>query len=239
MKDLHTQQHALLSSDQDVRITNLARFVYKHLPIRSGSLIDVGAGNGLLLKFFKQRGFTVEGIELEENQVHRMKNDPNLKGVKVSQGDITKLKGKSSYNVVVASDVIEHIEDDQLALKRLFELVAPGGYLIITVPAHQHLFGIRDRKWGHYRRYDKRDLAQKLGALGGETVSCRFWNFMGYFAYFYYERIKKQPIREGFRYSTSLPSKIIRTLIGFELAIEEKIGTPIGLTLVGIVRKKG
>ncbi|MFZ1548929.1 MAG: class I SAM-dependent methyltransferase, partial [Microgenomates group bacterium] len=141
MKDLSTQQLTLATSDYDLRITNLARFILKKLPIKQGSFIDVGAGNGLFLKFFKDRGFEVEGIELEKDQVHEMRKDFKLKDVKISQGDITNLHGKESYDVVIASDVIEHIQNDEVALTNLFTFVKKGGYLVLTVPAHMHLYG--------------------------------------------------------------------------------------------------
>lgn len=239
MKDLSAQQLTLASSDYDLRITNLARFIYRKLPTKTGSLIDIGAGNGLILKFFKLKGFEVSGIELEKDQVHQMQIDYKLKGVKVVQGDITKLTGKEEFDVVIASDVIEHIEDDASALKNLYSFVKKDGHLVITVPAHSHLYGKRDRNWGHYRRYDRQVLVKRLESLEGCKVeSVRFWNVLGYFAYFFFEKIMNQPIREEFRYKQSPLSRFIRTLLDLILKVEEFIGgPPIGLTLVAVVRK--
>jgi len=239
MKDLSTQQLTLASSDYDLRITNLARFVYKLLPITKGALIDIGAGNGLILKFFKLKGFEVAGVELEKDQVHQMQIDYKLQGVKVIQGDITKLKGEGNFDVVIASDVIEHIEDDGYALKNLYSFVKKGGYLVITVPAHSYLYGKRDKKWGHYRRYDRDVLVRKLQGLEGCKVrSVRFWNMLGYFAYFFFEKIMNQPIKEEFRYKQTLFSKLIRGVLDLILKLEELIGgAPIGLTLVAVVQK--
>ena len=137
------------------------------LPVKTGSLIDIGAGNGLILKFFKLKGFEVSGVELEKDQVHQMQIDYKLQGVKVVQGDITKMKGNEEFDVVIASDVIEHIKDDLSALRNLFTFVKKGGHLVITVPAHSHLYGKRDKNWGHYRRYDKHVLVKRLESLEG------------------------------------------------------------------------
>ncbi len=239
MKDLSTQQLTLASSDYDLRITNLARFVYKSLPIKKGTLIDIGAGNGLILKFFKLKGFDVSGVELEKDQVHQMQIDYKLQGVKVVQGDITKLKGEGNFDVVIASDVIEHIENDESALKNLYSFVKTGGYLVITVPAHMHLYGKRDKKWGHYRRYDKNNLIRKIKKLeNSKIVSMRYWNVLGYFAYFFFEKIMNQPIKEEFRYKQSLLSKLIRGVLDLILKLEELIGgPPIGLTLIAVAQK--
>lgn len=239
MKDLSTQQLTLASSDYDLRITNLARFIYNMLPIKKGSLIDIGAGNGLILKFFKLKGFEVSGVELQKDQVHQMQIDYKLQGVKIVQGDISKLNGKEQFDVVIASDVIEHIEDDESALKNLYSFVKKGGNLVITVPAHMHLYGKRDKNWGHYRRYDRDNFVKKLtGLKGSKVVSIRFWNILGYVAYFFFEKIMNQPIREKFRYKQSIFSKLIRSGLDLVLKVEEFIGgPPIGLTLVSVVQK--
>ena len=239
MKDLGTQQLTLASSDYDLRITNLARFIYSKLPIKKGSLVDIGAGNGLILKFFKLRGFEVSGIELEKDQVHQMKQDFKLKGVAIAQGDITRMKGKQNFDVVIASDVIEHIENDSNALFNLYSFVKPNGYLVITVPAHMHLYGKRDKNWGHYRRYDKHALVKKLESLDGCKVqSVSYWNIIGYVAYFFFEKIMNQPIKEDFRYKQSFVSKSIRSFLDLVLKCEELIGgPPIGLTLLAVVKK--
>lgn len=239
MTNLSSQQISLASSDYDLRITNLARFIYKKLPIKKGHLIDIGAGNGLLLKFFKDRGFEVEGIELEADQVHAMQQDFKLKGVAIRQGDIMSLKGKDKYDVVIASDVIEHIQDDHKALVNLFSFVAPGGYLVITVPAHSYLFGKRDIAWGHHRRYDKKVLVSKAKMLENSgVIGVFYWNLIAYFAYWYYETVLRQPIKENFRYEMTLTSKIIRFILDIELRLEEFFGGVfLGLTLVTIVRK--
>lgn len=239
MKDLSSQQLKLATSDYDLRITNLARFIFSKLPIRTGSLIDVGAGNGLFLKYFKNRGFTVSGIELEKEQVHQMRQDHRLKGVRLQQGDITRMRGEENYDVVIASDVIEHIENDQQALENLFSFVAPGGCLVITVPAHMHLFGKRDRAWGHFRRYDVSMLRSRLSQLkSGTALGFWQWNSIGYFAYYFYEKILQRPIQESFRYKQTPISKVMRMAADALLKVEEFTGgLPIGLTLIAIVAK--
>lgn len=239
MQNLQVQQLTLASSDYDLRITNLARFIYKLLPVKTGSFIDIGAGNGLILKFFKDKGFIVNGIELEKDQVHQMNKDFKLKGVSVKQGDITSMRGKEEFDVVIASDVIEHIENDESALRNLYSFVKKGGHLVITVPAHMHLYGKRDKNWGHYRRYDKTTLVKKLESLEGCKVrSVRYWNVLGYFAYFFFEKILNQPIREEFRYKQSPFSRLVRSLLDLVLKGEELVGgPPVGLTLVAVTQK--
>ena len=246
-QDLNSQQEHLAAIDYDLRITNLARFIYskvksEKLKVNSYQklkLIDVGAGNGLFLKFFKNREFEVTGIELEAELVAKMKKDPQLKGVAISQGDITKLTGKEQYDVAIASDVIEHIKDDKKAFENLWTFLKPSGLLVITVPAHSHLYGKRDVAWGHFRRYDKKNLELKVKSLKfAEIQTLTFWNLVGYFVYFFYEKVLHKQINEEMRYGKSFKSIIVRTVLDFILKVEEMIGgLPWGLTLVAVVKK--
>lgn len=247
-KDLVSQQEKLSSIDYDLRISNLAQFIHKKIQKNVESahtslrFIDVGAGNGLFLKYFKRLGYSVSGIELEKDQVEMMKKDPQLKGVPLSQGDITKKTGKEEYDIVIASDVIEHIEDDEKALRNLWTYVAPGGLLIITVPAHMYLYGKRDKAWGHFRRYSKNDLLKKINKNIPQTkykvTFATFWNFVGFFAYGFYEKILQKQINENMRYSNSGFSKSVRNILDRILKSESAIGgTPIGLTLIVGVKK--
>ena len=239
VSDLQDQQELLSSTSYDLRITNLARFIYKKIGKKPGSFIDIGAGNGLVLRFFKDRGYSVTGMELSQELCNAMKKNPQMKNITIVQGNITEKRGNESFDYVLASDVIEHIKDDQKALQNLFSYVKKGGLLILTVPAHSHLLGKRDMAWGHFRRYDKRDLVEKVSKLKGSRIEfATFWNGLGYFPYFFSEKILHKPINEKFRHSQSRISKLVRKGVEVILRLEEFFGgSPLGLTLVVGVRK--
>lgn len=263
MDNLDSQQKHLASSDYDLRITNLARFIYRKIGYRHPDenrdpveipdlvrddkpvarddkvrLLDVGAGNGLLLKFFKQKGFAVAGVELSQELVEKMKRDPQLKDVSIRSADITQLTGNEEYEVVICNDVIEHIEDDKLALRNLFSFVKKNGLLVVSIPAHSFLYGKRDKAWGHFRRYDKTMLLERVEKLNGTVLFVTFWNIVGFFVYFLFEKILKKPINEEMRYSSSPVSKIVRWILDMILRVEELIGgLPLGLTLVVGIKK--
>ncbi len=236
--DLNAQQTELASQNYDLRITNLARFVHAKIGKIPGKLMDIGAGNGLFLKFFQEKSFEISGIELEQQNVDNMKKDPMLKGVALTQGDITNIQGNAEYDYVICSDVIEHIEDDRKAIHNLFTFVKPGGLLVIAVPAHQFLYGKRDVAWGHFRRYSKQELIEKTSSLNGTLLFSSYWNFLGFFMYFLFEKILKKQIAEEFRYNEKLSSRLLRKVLDFILRIEEKTGfVPIGLTVMVGIKK--
>jgi 2-polyprenyl-3-methyl-5-hydroxy-6-metoxy-1,4-benzoquinol methylase len=262
-KDLDSQQQHLTAVKYDLRITNLARFIGEKLkkqdvtPAKEGisgssinhsaplednlelKLLDVGAGSGLMLKYFKDLGYSVAGIELDPSLVSKMKKDPDLKGLSIQQGDITKLKGKEEFDVVVCNDVIEHIEDDRRAIKNLWTYVKPGGMLVITVPAHSFLYSQRDVDWGHFRRYNRDELVQKMTETTGTVKFITFWNVIGFFVYFLMEILLKLKTHEEIRYNESKRNTIIKKGVDAILQLEKNIGgLPIGLSLVVGMKKE-
>ncbi len=241
-KDLDSQQHHLTAVEYDLRITNLARFIgakLQPLTKNKGSFIDIGAGSGLMMKYFMNLGYKVAGIELDSKLVTKMKKDPKLKGLRIEQGDITKLKGKKEYDVVVCNDVIEHIEDDRKAIKNLWSFVKPGGMLVITVPAHSFLYCQRDVAWGHYRRYDRKELVEKVTETNGTVKFITYWNFIGFFVYLLMEKLLKLKMHEEIRYKESRSNSIIKKGIEQILQLEKRLGgVPIGLSLVVGIKKE-
>ena len=70
------------------------------------------------------------------------------------RGDATRLPfAPESLDLVVAFDVLEHIDDDAAAAKRIFELLRPGGTFLVAVPCDLRLWSAHDEAVDHVRRY--------------------------------------------------------------------------------------
>ncbi|HWT25962.1 MAG TPA: class I SAM-dependent methyltransferase, partial [Solirubrobacteraceae bacterium] len=93
-----------------------------------------------------------------------------LGSVPLCQVDATRLPFAEEFDVVGAFDVIEHIEDDEAALRSFRRALRPRGGLLLTVPQHAWLWTDADEFGGHRRRYARADLAAKLGRTGFEVV---------------------------------------------------------------------
>jgi SAM-dependent methyltransferase len=83
------------------------------------------------------------------------------------------------FDTVLALNVIEHIENDLLAIQNAKSLLQRNGKLIILVPAGQSLFNSLDRELGHYKRYSKTGLNNLIGKAGFEISYCRYFNAAG------------------------------------------------------------
>ena len=80
-----------------------------------------------------------------------------------------------TFDLVVALEVVEHIEDDAAAVAEWFARLRPGGELVLSTPAYQRRFGPMDELVGHHRRYEPPGLIALLSAAGFVDVSVRHY----------------------------------------------------------------
>jgi len=97
--------------------------------------------------------------------------------------------GREAFASIYSLNVLEHIEDDDSALRDLFTVLQPGGRLILYVPAFSLLFSEMDRRVGHFRRYRARTLRGQAEAAGFRVVECRYVDSLGFLAAFVYRML--------------------------------------------------
>ncbi len=139
-----------------------------------GPFLDVGCGIGDVSRYLALKGWSGVAIDLSEDAIIRAKEElKNSKQIFVEHKSLDELKGK--FNTVFCLDVLEHIEDDLGALKHIYNLLLPGGYLVISVPTNLKEWRWDDDFYGHYRRYSKIELKEKLCSCGFTPLV--FWDF--------------------------------------------------------------
>jgi SAM-dependent methyltransferase len=118
-------------------------------------ILDAGCGSGRNMVELARYG-RVSGVELSPLSVEVARG----RGVgQVVAGSITKMPlATDSFDLAVCLDVIEHLDDDRGALRELRRVVAPGGVLVVTVPAYQWLWSRHDTLNQHHRRYSRSTL---------------------------------------------------------------------------------
>ena len=84
------------------------------------------------------------------------------------------------YDTVVCFNVLEHIEDDVRAVQRAYELLVPGGSLVLFVPAFNFVRGAIDDRLGHHRRYSKGSVRGLMHRAGFRVLSIRYYNLIGF-----------------------------------------------------------
>jgi SAM-dependent methyltransferase len=91
------------------------------------------------------------------------------------QFDLLNTPFSNEFDAVCIFDVLEHIQDDDLALKNIHKSLNKNGKIAITVPAHMWLWNRDDAIVGHKRRYTKKQLITKLENNGFEILSARYF----------------------------------------------------------------
>jgi SAM-dependent methyltransferase len=119
----------------------------------------------------------VEGVDLSRHAVEFCQRR-GLTGVR--EAAIEEMPFEDGrFDLVLATDVIEHLRDDGPALDELRRVTAPGGRIVITVPAYRWLWSRHDASWHHFRRYTRRGLTARVRAHGWQpTVGTYFYSTM-------------------------------------------------------------
>jgi SAM-dependent methyltransferase len=130
------------------------------------SFLEVGCGTGFVLQGLREALPELEltGAELyaEGLQVARQR----VPDARLLQLDARHLPFEAEFDLVGSFDVLEHIEEDEVALASIFRAVKPGGGVLITVPQHPRMWSAADEFGKHVRRYTRHDLVAKLGRAG-------------------------------------------------------------------------
>ncbi len=135
-------------------------------------VLDVGCGWGVTLEALERRGYRAIGMDVSRRALEGL----DRPGRTLIEADLTRPIGREAppHDAVLALDVIEHLDDDRAAVRRLAGWTRPGGSVVVSVPALPELFGEFDRIQGHRRRYMPQGLRAAF-ADSGLVLERVFW----------------------------------------------------------------
>ncbi|MEO1023141.1 MAG: class I SAM-dependent methyltransferase [Bacteroidota bacterium] len=140
-------------------------------------ILDVGCASGHLLTDLESMGFVKSqlfGIDVSEPAISEAQAS-GFKQTWVMDG--SNLTFKDDYfDILIASDSLEHMEYDQQALEHWWRVLKPGGTLIVFVPAFMSLWSAHDEVNHHFRRYTKRSLSTGVMKAGFTIKKSGYWN---------------------------------------------------------------
>jgi SAM-dependent methyltransferase len=204
-------------------------------PFLAGDVIEVGAGVGqfseLLLSCSKVRQLT----SVEPDAAFCRQYREGIKGSILVQGTVADLPPATTADAIVSVNVLEHIEQDQRELSTYSQLLkVRNGALCLFVPARQEIYAPLDKDFGHFRRYSKGELREKLLRAGFDIVRLNYFNFVGYFAWwFIFCVLRNRTFKPA---SVRCFDKLIFPAVHF---VESRIvRPPFGQSLLAIARAK-
>jgi len=132
----------------------------------------------------------------------------SLSAVALVNGDLMWLPFKAdSVDFILASDVLEHLDEDTIGIREIYRSLKREGKVIFTVPAFRSLWGVQDIVGMHKRRYSKKELMTKIEGEGFKILRSSYFNFFLFF-----------PILIGRR---------ILSLLGLRIESENQINLPL------------
>lgn len=204
-------------------------------PYLGKEILEVGCGIGNLTGLLLSQARVIV-TDVNRSYLQRVENKyrdhSNLKGILLWDVEQTLTKFFDipfdiPIDTIVCSNVLEHINMDEAALENFFHLLPKGGRLIVLAPALKILYNALDKELGHFRRYGRAELAQKLARNGFVIRSSKYFNFFGIFGWFINGTLLKRRLlqpRQIKTFNTMVPlfvwmEKVMPTLVGQSLII--------------------
>ena len=163
----------------------------------------------------------------------KFRDDPKVEVAEVSLEQHTATIGDGAVDTVVMVNVLEHIQNDREVLFQLCRILRPGGHLLIFVPALRGLMSKLDLLFGHFRRYHRAELLEKITQAGGEVQLCRYFDFLGVFPWFLLNKLMG---------ATTFNPKLVhindKFVVPISAAVERVISPPFGKNIILVARKR-
>ena len=137
------------------------------------------------------------------------------------------------FDTVFCVNVLEHVDDHVGALRLFGDVLAPGGRVLVFVPAVPAVYGPLDAELGHHRRYTRRSLARAFAEADLEVVELRYTNPIGLLGWAFNSFVTRSTTH------SLMQIRLFEWLVApWALPLERALTPPVGLSLVAIARRK-
>jgi SAM-dependent methyltransferase len=207
----------------------------------SPKLLDIGCGTGFNVAYLEANGYSqVTGLDFSTEALMfcRSRHLPYL----ICGDGVCPPFSHHSFDIILALDLIEHLEDDRQALREITRLLKPNGSLIIFTPAFNFLWGLQDEVGQHYRRYTACDLRQKLQAVGLRIDKLTYANTF-LFPFIWAGRLALRWRGNKIRGTSendlhpAWSNKLLQAIFAAERPLLRRVNFPFGVSLLCIARK--
>lgn len=227
----HSQEHFWFKAKND--LTDL--LITKSYPDKKNlKILNIGVGTGDDLETLNKFGINY----VIDNNADALSAIPDNFYQEKKLADACALPyGDNSFDLAVAFDVFEHIENDWQAVSEVYRVLKKGGVLIFTVPAIQSIFSNHDRALRHLRRYNKKQLLALLSPFSGHQFF--YWNSLLFMPIAIRRIINKQAKErvDILNLPFWLNKLFYRILSADNFLIKKGFSLPIGLTIAGFCYK--
>ncbi|WP_244927642.1 class I SAM-dependent methyltransferase [Nocardioides sp. W7] len=144
-------------------------------PLPTGRAVDVGCGGGGNTRVLRDLGWDVTGLEYSPVAATLAAS----RGLKIVRGDSRRLPfADGTLDLVMSTDMWEHIDDDEAVARETSRVLRPGGRALVAVPCSMKLWSGHDVALGHHRRYERAELVTLMEGAGLDVVDVMSWNVL-------------------------------------------------------------
>lgn len=223
----------------------ILRQLKEHKISLDAKILDIGSSGGILsLELIKNGYQNTYSLDYSPDAIALCKQR-GLKNVFVMDGHYPDFPD-NEFDVIIASDCLEHLEKDELALNNWYKILKPAGLAFVYVPAYMWLWSKHDDINFHFRRYTEKELISKLQKAGFTNLKSGYWNFMIFFPTSIVRLLQKLGNKNKAKKGANddqlvlLPKPINQLLIKwviFENKVASKIKYPFGVSTFSIAKK--
>lgn len=216
------------------RLRRYNRYIWERVrPWVGRNVLEIGSGTGGITRFLVTReNVTATDPDPRYRQIltRLLERHPNVHVAAFELGAEGSDLPVGSFDTVVCSNVLEHVEDDVGALKQVHALLSNDGRVILIVPMLRELHGTIDAALSHHRRYEREELHQRLAQTGFRVEHSSAFNALGVPGWWLNSRVLRRRSVPG------LQARINDLLVPW-LRVEERLGLPFGMSLLVVARK--
>ncbi len=206
---------------------------------KNAAILDVGTSTGTNLRMLTDMGFTtVKGLDYSDHAINfcRQKGLPE-----VTKGDICDMPFEdNSLDLVVATDIVEHIDNDQKAISEIYRVLKPGAHALITVPMFSSLWGLQDDISLHKRRYRRAEILDLIHTQPFMIVKSFFFNFLLFLPIWAARQIMKVSnpnVESENDVNSPFINKVLTFVFRIDTALAPLIHPPFGVSYLCLLKK--
>jgi ubiquinone/menaquinone biosynthesis C-methylase UbiE len=217
----------------------IAGVIREHMISHDDHILDVGTSTGTNLRMLTDCGYpNYFGLDINFKAItHCLK-----KGLRnLVQGNVCSLPfADNSFRLVIATDVLEHVDDDFKAICELERVLTPNGLAIITIPAFQCLWGLQDKVAHHKRRYLKSTIVNLSNNANLECIDVYYFNYILSIPIYLARKIMilfGSKLYSEAQINTKLLNRIFTFIFSWDVFTAKKIRPPFGVSIMLIAKK--
>lgn len=213
--------------------------LHQHVRVESPVILEVGCSSGFMLRLMREHFLHawVMGSDVVRGPLEQLALD--MPDMPLLQFDLEKCPlPENSLDAVVLLNVLEHIQDDRIAMQHIHRILKPGGIAVLEVPAGPRLYDIYDKLLLHYRRYTRAALRRLVADAHLQIVRQSHLGFFLYPGFWLVKQRNKRFLAEAdavhrrvvaSHIHATKNSRVMDAIMRMELALGQHISYPFGI----------